>query len=156
VQGFGRSWLVTVLVLSVLWFHPALRVVVVNALGLHTTIAVVSGLGALGIRQLQHSGVARSAAAVVLLAGCWAVAVVWQYLNRDRAPSVDWPLIVVGGLGVVLVPVAVAFFYGTRRGAESAGIATMLGQVLSLAFAAAPLSTIVALIVVSVVVGESV
>jgi hypothetical protein len=53
-----------------------------------------------------------------------------------------------------LVPVVVAFFFGSRPGVELSGLATMLGQVLTLAFAAAPLSTIVAMILVAVVVGE--
>jgi len=149
VRGFDRWWVGALLVLSPLWFDGDLRAGVLNVPGFHVTVAVTSGLGALALRRLHELGVGRGVAAVLLLVGCWAVAIGWRYVNQRSGTSFDWPMAVVTQFGMVLLPVVAATFYGTRTGADS-GFATILGRVSTIALAAAPLSTIVALMLAGV------
>ncbi len=141
-----QPWLVVLLVLALPWLSGEIRQATLDWFGLHATLALACGLGAVALKAIQP-GMARRTGVIVLLLVCLTMAMVWQYVDRPPQAPFNWPDAIVGALGFVALPGVTAAIYATLQG----GASSTFVQVTSLAIVAAPVSTALTLVVATLI-----
>jgi hypothetical protein len=145
--GATRLWLVALTLLALFWLEGEMRrMTLETAFGLHAVLALACGIGAVLLTRLRP-GPARWVGAVLVLLVALLIGVVWEYLYLR--PRLGWPDAIGGAASFLIVPGAIAAFYGNRG--LRAGWTFV--QVASLVIAAAPVSTTVSFFLAVMITG---
>jgi len=145
--GATRLWLAVLTLLALSWLDGEMRRMTLELFGLHAALALACGIGAVLLTRLRP-GPARWVGVILVLLLALLIGVVWEYLYLK--PRLGWPDAIGGAASFLIVPGALAAFYGNRG--LRAGWTFV--QVASLAIAAAPVSTIMSFYLAVMITGD--